>query len=408
MTRAKTKTTKGYVKRYRNERNIYEVFNRKGNSIGFSVRVGSVRVHAPGQTRGTFQTLDAAKKARDNYKEQTKDGIFSQCHLTLNEVFQELYVRGADSGNKSANTQANQHNFYYNYIEPILNGNREIRTFIRDDIKNYRDKIMKAYGVKTGRPLSQGTKRAILVFMFQIFRFALHEGYIDDDICCGIDLPRAAKVKKECLSPEQIEILAKDVNERFPFHLSLYAGFYLLSETGARPSEICGLRWCDVDLDHSIIHIKQQINRATKKPDRTKTPKSVRNIYLTPVLYTALSRILEYRKKTGIKVKDTDYIITNTEGKYTGGNIAYSSLSEIMRRFGRRCGIKITSKTFRKTVTTRMLEAGVPPMVVARHLGHTTTKMIETIYGDMDELYRNAFPEMGKERRNEAAIECAS
>ena len=407
MTRAKTKTAKGYVKRYRDERNIYEVFNRKGDSIGFSVRVGSVRVHAPGQTRGTFQTLDAAKKARDNYKEQTKDGIFSQCHLTLNEVFQELYEKGADSGNKSANTQLNQHNFYYNYIEPILNGNREIREFTRDDIKNYRVKIMRAYGVKTGKPLSQGTKRAILVFVFQIFRFALHEGYINTDICMGIDLPRAAKAKKECLSPEQMEILTKDVNERFPFHLSLYAGFYLLSETGARPSEICGLRWCDVDLNHSIVYIQQQINRATKKPGRTKTPKSVRKIYLTPVLHTALSRILEYRKKTGIKVKDTDYIITNTEGKYTGGNIAYSSLSEIMRRFGRRCGIKITSKTFRKTVTTRMLEAGVPPMVVARHLGHTTTRMIETVYGDTDTLYQNAFPLMGKDRRNVAVIECA-
>ena len=46
-------------------------------------------------------------------------------------------------------------------------------------------------------------------------------------------------------------------------------------------------------------------------------------------------------------------------------------------------------------------------MVVARHLGHTTTRMIETVYGDTDTLYQNAFPLMGKDRRNVAVIECA-
>ena len=407
MTRAKTKTTKGYVKRYRNERNIYEVFNRKGDSIGFSVRVGSVRVHAPGQTRGTFQTLDAAKKARDNYKEQTKDGIFSQCHLTLNEVFQELYEKGADSGNKSANTQLNQHNFYYNYIEPILNGNREIREFTREDIKHLRRKIMSANGVRTGKPLSQGTKKTILTFAFRIFRFALHEGYIDNDICRGFDIPPAVEAKKECLSPEQIQALTKEVNKWFPLHLNLYAGFYLLSETGARPSEICGLRWCDVDLEHSVLYIQQQINRAAKKPGKTKTKKSVRRIYITDTLYNALHNVLEYRKKIGVKVKDTDYILTSGKRGYTGKYIAYRTLASGIERLGKRCGIKITSKTFRKTDTTKKLEEGYSPIVVARRLGHTTTKMIETVYGDTDTLYQNAFPLMGKERPNVAVIECA-
>lgn len=402
MTKPKIKYVKGTERRV--ERNIYEVFNPNGDSLGYSVKVGGKRIHAPGQTRGSFKTLWAARKARNNYIETKKDGFYAQCHLTLNEVFQELYVKGVDTGNKSANTQANHKNFYYNYIEPVLNGNREIREFTREDIKNLRNKIMVAKGVKSGKALSQGTKKTILTFAFRIFRFALHEDYINYDICRGIDIPSAGETKKECLSPEELKDLTKEVDDWFPLHLNLYAGYYLLSETGARPSEICGLRWCDVDLDHSIIHIRQQINRATKKPGKTKTKKSVRDVFITDILYNALCNVLEYRKKTGIKVKETDYVLTNSRNGYTGNHIAYRTLASGIERLGKRCGLRITSKSFRKTETTTMLENGYSPMVVARQLGHTTTRMIETVYGDINTLYRNAFPLMGVDRRRITTI----
>lgn len=132
-----------------------------------------------------------------------------------------------------------------------------------------------------------------------------------------------------------------------------------------------------------------------------------RRIYITDTLYNALHNVLEYRKKIGVKVKDTDYILTSGKRGYTGKYIAYRTLASGIERLGKRCGIKITSKTFRKTDTTKKLEEGYSPIVVARRLGHTTTKMIETVYGDTDTLYQNAFPLMGKERPNEAAIECA-
>lgn len=402
MTKPKIIKVKGTERKV--ERNIYEMINPKGDSLGYSVKVGGKRIHAPGQTRGSFKTLWAARKARNNYIETKKDGIYSQCHLTLNEVFQELYEKGVDTGKKSANTQANHKNFYYNYIEPVLNGNREIREFTREDIKNLRNKIMVAKGVKSGKPLSKGTRNTILTFAFRIFHFALHEDYIKNDICRGIDIPSAGETKKECLSPDQIQSLTKEVDNWFPLHLNLYAGYYLLSETGARPSEICGLRWCDVDLDHSIIHIRQQINRATKEPGKPKTKKSVRDVFITDNLYNALRNVIEYRKKTGIIVKETDYVLTNSRNGYTGKHIAYRTLASAIERLGKRCGIKITSKTFRKTDTTTKLEEGYSPIVVARRLGHTTTKMIETVYGDTDTLYRNAFPLMGKDRRRITTI----
>ena len=402
MTRAKIKKVKGTERKV--ERNIYARYNPYGDIIGYSVRVNNVRIHAPGQTRGVFHTVYAARRARNNYIEAMKDGVYSECKKTLNDVFNELYVKGVDTGNKSANTQANQKNFYYNYIEPILNGNRLIRDFTREDIKYLRTKIMNSNGVRNGKPISQGTKRTILRFAFRIFNFALSEEYIEKDICKGVDIPPEVEAKRECLSPDQIQSLTKEVDNWFPLHLNLYAGYYLLLETGARPSEICGLRWCDVDLERRKLTIRKQINRITKKPDKPKTQKSIRTIYITDNLYNALQNVLNYRKKTGIIVKDTDYILTSGKGDYTGKNIAYRTLASGIERLGKRCGIKITSKTFRKTETTTMLEKGYDPMVVARHLGHANTKMIERVYGDIDTLYRNAFPLMGVDRRSIATI----
>ena len=399
MTKAKIKTKKGTERRVKNDKNIYEVYNRKGNFTGFSVKVGNVRVHAPGQTRGTFDTIWAARQARDNYIARKKDGIYSQCNKTLNEVFSELYVKGVDTGKKRLTTQLNHKNYYFNYIEPILGGNRMIRDFIREDIKDLRKKIMNAKGVKSGKPLAQGSKREILAFAFRIFHFALHEEYIDNDICKGIDMPPAVDAKRECLTPEQIHALTTEVNRWFPLHLNLYAGFYLILETGARVGEVCGIRWCDVDLDHSTLYINQQINFATGKPSETKTPQSVRNLYITDTLYNALRNVLDYRKKTGIKVKDTDYIITPSKYGYTGKNIGTSTFRNSIMALARRCGITITPKTFRKTTGTIYADK-YGPMVAAKQLGHKTTKMIETVYADPNTIYRNAFPLMGKDRRN--------
>ena len=220
MTKSKIKTKKGTEKKV--EHNIYARINPYGKPTGFSVKVNNIRIHAPGQKRGTFKTLQAARKARDNHIEALKDGVYSECQKTLNDVFNELYVKGVDTGNKSANTQANHKNFYYNYIEPVLGGNRQIREFTREDIKHLRNEIMNVSGVRTGKPLSQGSKRTILRFAFRIFNFAFHEEYIKKDICRGIDIPPEAEVKNECLTPEQLQILEEEVNKWFPLHLNIY------------------------------------------------------------------------------------------------------------------------------------------------------------------------------------------
>jgi len=35
----------------------------------------------------------------------------------------------------------------------------------------------------------------------------------------------------------------------------LYAAYHLIALRGLRRGEACGLRWCDIDLDHRVAHI---------------------------------------------------------------------------------------------------------------------------------------------------------
>ena len=93
----------------------------------------------------------------------------------------------------------------------------------------------------------------------------------------------------------------------------------------------------------------------------------------------------------------------NVTGKLHLGHAWDTAIQDIIVRLGKRCGIKITPKSFRKTTSTVYYEkygAGV----AARQLGHTTTRMVETVYSDMDTIYRNTFPRMGRDSRNSAII----
>jgi integrase len=54
--------------------------------------------------------------------------------------------------------------------------------------------------------------------------------------------------------------------------------------TGIRPSELLGLRWCDVDLTAGLIHVRHQLCRKTKTLVPTKSEAGVRDLPISDAL----------------------------------------------------------------------------------------------------------------------------
>lgn len=78
-----------------------------------------------------------------------------------------------------------------------------------------------------------------------------------------------------------------------------------------------------------------------------------------------------------------------------GNPIVLTETNCIFKRICREAGIKLDLKTgchfhmLRHTFVTRCIEAGIPLPIIAKLLGHTTTKQIEETYGHILDKFRN-------------------
>ncbi len=124
--------------------------------------------------------------------------------------------------------------------------------------------------------------------------------------------------------------------------------------TGARKSEVNSLDWADVDLIKETLHIRG-----------TKTERSDRNI---PLPAAMLDWLRSRQIKAGPLVRPWGSNMTTT-----------------LRRGCDRAKIAhCTPHDFRRTFASRLKQLGVDSMVVARLLGHTSSRLVDSTYGHLD------------------------
>jgi len=134
----------------------------------------------------------------------------------------------------------------------------------------------------------------------------------------------------------------------------------LLWSTGLRSSELCALRWKDIDLKEKTLLVRKG------KGGRQ------RLLFLNDRI---LKELRQYNKKTG---KDEDgpvfaALTNNQHTKKSGArSISQSALVDIIRNHAKANGFekKISPKTFRHTFATHMLEVGTPLEDIKEMLGH--------------------------------------
>lgn len=150
--------------------------------------------------------------------------------------------------------------------------------------------------------------------------------------------------KKVWLSPQDFDrLLASLAPERQTWLLSAVY-------TGARLSELCALAWQDVDFAASIVHLRG-----------TKTERSDRLIPLHPRLAARLQ----------------------AERRHRGPVLApWGSVRRDLAVACRRVGVPVvTPNDLRRTFASWLVQAGESSYVVAQLLGHSSSTMVERVYG---------------------------
>jgi len=201
-------------------------------------------------------------------------------------------------------------------------------------------------------------------------------------------LPKAARpnprnVEMRTWSAEELRtFLASFDGEERAERRRLRAPFLVAALTGLRRSELCGLKWEDVDLERCVLSVRRGLTTAGYQVHEG-APKSgrARTVALDAETVAVLRRWradqLQERLAAGEAWSDSCYMFTIETGEPWHPQL----LADAFQRRVDSVGVApIRFHDLRHTHATLMLAAGVHPKVVQERLGHSSISITLDLY----------------------------
>lgn len=177
----------------------------------------------------------------------------------------------------------------------------------------------------------------------------------------------------------------------------------LLLYCGCRPSEALALRWENVDLERGLLRVEESLTPRKGDPAWVLTePKTQRSRRSLPIPAEVVRLMESHRSRQQVEriVAGSAYQDHGAGGFcFAQGNGAPLREDGLARRLAAACTrAKIETVTpyqLRHTAASLMLAAGVPLIVVSRHLGHSTVTLTADVYGHLtSELQEQAMEQL--------------
>ena len=223
--------------------------------------------------------------------------------------------------------------------------------------------------------------------LYQFFKYAINEGYLNRNPAENIVIPKLEKEKKlkedklEYYSEEEVKLLKKSLKGN---ELELLVLFAL--GTGLRQGELLALRYSDIDYDNMQIHVQRTVKTnyvfdANNKKHRQlnflepKTKNSNRIVDIPSSLFKLLP------------VKNTDELIFTDNGNVWEARKLYRHWNYFLR------DNNLPVKKFhslRHTYATLLLSKGVELITVSKLLGHSSLQITEIYSHVIPKLKTNA------------------
>ena len=227
----------------------------------------------------------------------------------------------------------------------------EFYKWLKDE-KHYSDKSIREHYVL----INEALKKAVIY------------GYIVYNPNTRIEPPKITKKEIQCYSEEEVGKLFKALKEE---PIKYKALITLALDSGARRSEITGLKWTDIDFKNHTMDINK-ITQYTKElgiyEKSTKNLTSNRRIFLSD--YT-IAILKEYQKnqmqkklKLGTKWNNPNNRIFTTE---TGSDMHPDTPSQIFEKIIKIHNLKrITFHGLRHTSISLQISKGIQPQIISK------------------------------------------
>lgn len=242
-------------------------------------------------------------------------------------------------------------------------GGKNVMEITRDDIIEFiNTEISKGYAGSTIYSIFKGVKST--------FEWLLNNGYIDDNPCYKIPLPK--KNYKE-INPFTVEEIQKILAISMPDWVRL--AIEIAWRTGMRKGEIFALKWNDIDFKKGFIQIRrtQSIYGGKMEIKEPKTKASKRSIMIDEYL---MNLLLDNRK-----ISSSEYVFSTSKGTI---KIPHDLSCKRFQTVCKKAGVpKRRFHDLRHTHATILLSEGVHPKIVQERLGHSNIKVTMDIYSHL-------------------------
>lgn len=244
--------------------------------------------------RGGFKTKKQAESYRAKILSEISDGV----HKELKDIpFDTFASRWLEE--KAQKVRPSTIDFYRPVVKvnliPFL-GSRKLKSIDYSLLKKY------VAGKVAERRLSNRTIGYHIMVLKMIFKEAIKEGYLKQNVAEYIERPKAVKKEFRILTAEELQKFLDHVNPRYKVL------FLTASLTGLRQGEVLGLTWNDIDLKEGTLTVRHALQRG--KLVEPKTEKAKRTFSLPSYLVSELRK-----HKLQSQPNPLNLVFVNRDGK---------------------------------------------------------------------------------------------
>ncbi len=307
--------------------------------------------------------------------------------MTL-EQWLDYWFENCSKRTLKRSTAISYRGYITNHIKPQIGlyTLSELNTEVLQDFFNFlHDK-----GNSNGGGLSPKTLQNIKRMLHKSLAKAYEMDIIKKNYAEFVELPKVNQGEMRVLTIEEQALLVTELKrskERYAFAVTLSLNL------GLRLGEVLGLRWCDIDFDKKIIHIRRTANRLNTIDENSKnktelvidTPKTQSSIRDVPINDFFCAELLNHhlyvsRIKKRVPQKD-DLLFTNTKNDNPAEP---KTVAEVFKRIAKNAGIEkaVNFHCLRHTFATRAIEKGIDAKTLSVLLGHASVDITVSLpYG---------------------------
>ena len=220
----------------------------------------------------------------------------------------------------------------------------------------------------TEKGLQPSSRARMLITLRCFFKFCLSERLIVIDPCQQADSPKLWKHLPHDLSPGEVELLLNSETGDTPYAIRNRAILEMFYATGARVSEVCGIKLSDIDLAQKTVRLNGKGAKERMTP-------------LGRAVIEALVIYLHGARRLFLRNRQEKWLFLSRSGRRLDRENVFRLVKAAALKAG--IGKNVYPHLLRHSFATHMLEGGANLRAVQELLGHadlTTTEIYTHVH----------------------------